>query len=120
MRLNKSAATVLFAVVLAGCSSTGNQLTVEGQRVRFVDTPPSADCKLLGKATGVQSNWLTAQQPEGGNALRGAANNLRNQAAMMGGNVIYDVSTPAMSLVSNFIPVSTKMSGQVFRCPEGQ
>lgn len=118
MRLDKSAAVLLLAVILAGCSSTANQLTAEGERVRFVDTPPQADCQRLGEATGVQSNWLTAQQPEGGNSLRGAANNLRNQAALMGGNVIYNVSTPAMSLVSNFIPVATKMSGQVFRCPE--
>ncbi len=34
--------------------------------------------------------------------MRGAANALRNQAAAMGGNVIYGVSSPTQSMLSSF------------------
>ncbi|MDI7344482.1 DUF4156 domain-containing protein, partial [Cronobacter sakazakii] len=48
---------------------------------------------------------------------RGAANDLRNQAAAMGGNVLYGVSSPTQNLLSSFVPTSSKMVGQVYKCP---
>lgn len=103
--------------MLAGCSAGGNQLTSGGQNVRFVDEQPSSQCRFLGSVTGEQSNWLSGQQLEGGSSMRGAANDLRNKAASMGGNVIYGASTPGLSVISNFVPVATKMSGQIYHCP---
>lgn len=100
------------AMLLAGCSST-NQLSAAGQSVRFTDTKPGSECQLLGSATGTQSNWLSNNE---GSSMRGAANDLRNQAAAMGGNVIYGVSTPSQTLLSSFAPLDSKMSGQVYRC----
>lgn len=117
MRLKISAGLFLAAAMLTGCSSAGNQLTSSGESVRFVDTQPAAQCKFLGTATGEQSNWLSNQGAEGGNSMRGAANDLRNKAADMGGNVIYGASTPGLSIVSSFVPVATKMSGQIYKCP---
>lgn len=116
MRLTKSVAVLCVAAVMVGCSSTANQLNSAGQGVRFVNEQPSNQCQYLGTATGEQSNWFAGQQVEGGNSLRGAANNLRNRAAEMGGNVIYNASTPGLSMVSSFVPVATKMSGQVYKC----
>ncbi|RYA91917.1 DUF4156 domain-containing protein, partial [Enterobacter cloacae complex sp. 742-ADZ3-9B] len=49
--------------------------------------------------------------------LRGAANALRNQAAAMGGNVIYGVSSPTQNLLSSFVPTDSEMNGQVYKCP---
>lgn len=118
MRLTGSTGLLFMAMVLAGCSSSANQLSAEGEQVRFVNEQPSQQCHYLGSVTGEQSNWLSGQQVEGGSSLRGAANNLRNRAANMGGNVIYNASTPSLSFISNFIPVSTKMVGQVYHCRE--
>ncbi|MBT0719934.1 DUF4156 domain-containing protein [Tatumella sp. TA1] len=117
MRLLSVIPVLLAVIVVAGCSSAGNQLNSAGQHVRFVDQQPGAECHYIGTASGEQSNWFSGQQVEGGNSLRGAANNLRNRAAEMGGNVIYNASTPGLSLVSSFVPVATKMSGQVYNCP---
>ncbi len=117
MRLLSFIPALLVALVVAGCSATGNQLNSAGQNVRFVDQQPAAECHYIGTASGEQSNWFSGQQAEGGSSLRGAANNLRNRAAAMGGNVIYNASTPGLSLVSSFVPVATKMSGQVYKCP---
>ncbi|ARU95335.1 DUF4156 domain-containing protein [Tatumella citrea] len=117
MRLKISAGLFFAAAMLTGCSSAGNQLTSSGESVRFVDAQPAAQCKFLGTATGEQSNWLSNQGTEGGSSMRGAANDLRNKAAEMGGNVIYGASTPGMSIVSSFVPLATKMSGQIYKCP---
>ena len=52
-----------------------------------------------------------------GGSMRGAANALRNQAAAMGGNVIYGVSSPTQGMLSSFVPTASQMNGQVYKCP---
>lgn len=116
MRIKFSAGIALAALLLAGCS-TSNQLSAGGQNVRFVEEKPASNCQLLGSATGEQSNWLSGQQGDEGGSMRGAANALRNNAAMMGGNVIYGVSSPGQNLLLSFAPTASKMAGQVYKCP---
>lgn len=43
--------------------------------------------------------------------MRGAANDLRNQAAAMGGNVLYGVSSPSQGMLSSFVPTASEMNG---------
>lgn len=117
MRVNVCAGIVGAALLLAGCSS-GNELSAGGQSVRFVEDKPGSECRLVGTATGKQSNWLSGQHGEEGGSMRGAANGLRNQAAEMGGNVIYGVSSPTQGLLSSFVPTASEMQGQVYKCPE--
>lgn len=117
MRKIVAAGVIGAGLLLAGCSSTSNQLTPGGQNVRFTEDKPGSECRLLGTATGEQSNWLSGQYGEEGGSMRGAANALRNKAAEMGGNVLYGVSSPSQTLVSSFVPTDTKMVGQVYRCP---
>ncbi|WP_312731844.1 DUF4156 domain-containing protein [Atlantibacter hermannii] len=116
MRITVSAGMVAAALLLAGCS-TSNELSSSGQSVRFVEEKPGAECQLLGTATGEQSNWLSGQHGEEGGSIRGAANELRNNAAAMGGNVLYGVSSPSQNLLSSFVPTASKMVGQVYKCP---
>jgi hypothetical protein len=116
MRVIVCAGIVGAALVLAGCSSS-NELTAGGQNVRFVEDKPGTECQLVGTATGKQSNWLSGQQGEEGGSMRGAANALRNQAATMGGNVIYGVSSPTQGMLSSFVPTDSEMIGQVYKCP---
>jgi hypothetical protein len=103
------------AVLLAGCS-TSHELTAAGQQIKFTDTKPAAECQLLGEVTGTQSNWLSGNGGEG-SSMRGAANDLRNKAAEMGGNVIYGANSPTQNLLSSFAPLDSKMVGQVYKCP---
>ncbi|PHM72059.1 DUF4156 domain-containing protein [Xenorhabdus sp. KJ12.1] len=102
-------------LLLAGCT-TNNQLTSAGSGVRFVDTQPGNECQRLGEVTGTQSNWLNGVGSES-SSMRGAANDLRNKAAEMGGNVIYGVNSPSEGLLNSFIPLDSKMVGQVYKCP---
>lgn len=94
MHVKYLAGIVGAALLMAGCSSS-NELSAAGQSVRIVDEQPGAECQLIGTATGKQSNWLSGQHGEEGGSMRGAANDLRNQAAAMGGNVIYGISSPS-------------------------
>ncbi|MDP1309628.1 DUF4156 domain-containing protein, partial [Klebsiella pneumoniae] len=57
------------------------------------------------------------QNGDEGGSMRGAANDLRNQAAAMGGNVIYGVSSPTHNLLSSFVPTDSEMTGPVYKCP---
>lgn len=116
MRVYVGAGIIGAALLLAGCSAS-NDLTAGGQSVRFVEEKPSEQCRLLGTATGTQSNWLSGQHGEEGGSMRGAANALRNEAAKMGGNVIFNVSSPTQGFMSSFVPTASEMSGQVYKCP---
>lgn len=103
------------SLLVAGCSST-HELTAAGQSVRFTDEQPGGDCRLLGELTGTQSNWLSGQN----STLRGAANDLRNRAAAMGGNVIYGATSPISkkeTYLASFVPLDSKIQGQVYTCP---
>ena len=116
MRIKVSAGIAVAALLLAGCS-TSNDLSTNGQSVRFVEEKPGTECQLIGTATGKQSNWLSGQHGDEGGSMRGAANALRNNAAAMGGNVLYGVSSPTQNLLSSFAPTASKMTGQVYKCP---
>ncbi|MEL4013157.1 DUF4156 domain-containing protein [Dryocola clanedunensis] len=117
MRIKVSAGMAVAALLLAGCSTSNNDLSAAGQSVRFVEEKPASNCQLLGSASGEQSNWLSGQHGEEGGSMRGAANALRNNAAAMGGNVIYGVSSPSQNLLSSFAPTASVMNGQVYKCP---
>ncbi len=105
-------------LLLAGCSAN-NELSAAGQAVKFTDDQPASNCRLLGSVIGTQSNWLSGQGGED-SSMRGAANDLRNKAAAMGGNVIYKVSSPISvteNYLSSFVPLASKLQGQVYQCP---
>ncbi|EBF8518723.1 DUF4156 domain-containing protein [Salmonella enterica subsp. enterica] len=116
MHVKYLAGIVGAALLMAGCSSS-NELTAAGQNVRFVEDKPGAECQLIGTATGKQSSWFSGQHGEEGGSMRGAANDLRNQAAAMGGNVLYGVSSPSQGMLSSFVPTASEMNGQVYKCP---
>ncbi|MBS0969254.1 DUF4156 domain-containing protein [Chimaeribacter arupi] len=103
------------ALLLAGCNST-HQLSSTGQQVKFTDAQPGNECQLVGEVTGTQSNWFSGTSGDG-SSMRGAANDLRNKAAAMGGNVIYGATSPSEDFWSSFVPKDSKMVGQVYKCP---
>ena len=117
MHVKYLAGIVGAALLMAGCSSS-NELSAAGQSVRIVDEQPGAECQLIGTATGKQSNWLSGQHGEEGGSMRGAANDLRNQAAAMGGNVIYGISSPSQGMLSSFVPTDSQIIGQVYKTDE--
>lgn len=106
---------VLVAAGLLGCAA--KQATNEAASVQLVTDKPEASCKALGEAAGSQGNWATGGYTSNKNLIVGARNDLRNQAASMGGNVVYvqDQSNHAASR-GNGTTASTVI-GTVYRCP---
>lgn len=84
--------------------------------MKFSDTKPGAECQLVGQVAGTQSNWFSGGGGES-SSMRGAANDLRNKAAAMGGNVIYGATSPSETFLSSFAPLDSKMVGEVYKCP---
>lgn len=111
MHVKYLAGIVGAALLMAGCSSS-NELSAAGQSVRIVDEQPRR-VPLIGTATGKQSNWLSGQHGEEGGSMRGAANDLRNRAAAMGGNVIYGISSPSQGMLSSFVPTDSQIIGRI-------
>ncbi|TCV98983.1 DUF4156 domain-containing protein [Biostraticola tofi] len=117
MRINSLCCLCAGVFFLAGCSSTTN-LSAAGQAVKFTDTQPGSECRMLGTLTGVQGNWLSGNGGED-SSMRGAANDLRNKAAAMGGNTIYGAVSPTSTrdtYLSSFVPLDSKIQGQVYQC----
>ena len=73
--------------------------------------------QLLTDLRVASSSTSTRQHGEEGGSMRGAANDLRNQAAAMGGNVIYGISSPSQGMLSSFVPTDSQIIGQVYKCP---
>lgn len=117
MRIKVLLGLSVATALLAGCSSSSNTLSAAGERVSFTDKQPAKECQLLGNLTGEQSNWLSGAGGGESSSLRGAANDLRNRAAAMGGNTIYGATSPTQNIWSSFAPLDSKMSGQVYKCP---
>jgi len=102
-------------LALAGCSSTSNELSAAGAQVKFTDSKPGSNCQLVGQVTGSQSNWFSGTGNSGA-ALRGAANDLRNKAAALGGNTIYGATSPSEGILNSLAPLDSKMAGEVYKC----
>ncbi|MFM8339926.1 MAG: DUF4156 domain-containing protein [Fluviibacter sp.] len=79
--------SALCAIALVGCAA--NTLRPEAQKVRLLGATPGPECKYMGDATGGQGNFFTGQYTSNANLQTGALNDLKNQAAAMGGNAVY-------------------------------
>ncbi len=107
-----------IALLLTGCHiSHQYPLSTGGAQVRFVDTQLDSRCRLLGKAQGVQNNWLSGYNYDKSSAMHSATNDLRNKAATMGGNVVYGAADASDRFWFHFFPVASKISGSVYKCP---
>lgn len=105
---------VLAWLTLTACSQHSAMSSATDQ-VKFKQGTPPANCQLLGSATGEKSNWLSGADQ--GASMRAAAEDLKQKALHMGGNAIYQATTPAGHFWDSFIPVASQLSGQVYRCP---
>lgn len=109
-------ATTSTAFFLNACSSPKYQPTAASSQVQFVDTKPAAsDCQFLGKAEGRRNTFFSGLKTHS-ELIRDAASELRNNAAAMGGNVIYNAQDASLQYVSDIAPTDAVMIGEVYSC----
>lgn len=104
----------LSVLLLVGCSATST--TREGQAVELVTVKPSGNCKSLGDVVGSQGNWITGDYTSNKNLLIGARNDLRNQAAEMGGNFVWVQDSNNTNAWGSTGTTNTTVLGVVYRC----
>lgn len=100
------------AIALAGCAA--NSLRPEAQKVRLLAAAPGPECKYMGDATGGQGNFLTGPYTSNATLQTGAINDLKNQAAAMGGNAVFILTNSAG--LDKGSQVSVTSTGNVFFC----
>lgn len=92
MRLTFFAATVISAIVLTGCMA--HSVSPQAQKVVIVQSLPTQfQCTYQGEVVGSQGNWLTGSWTTNRNLALGARNDLRNEAAKLGANVVVITET---------------------------
>lgn len=85
--MNKLLLLAPITLSLVGCSA--NSLTNQGQHVVILKNLPSQyQCTYKGEIAGSQGNWLTGYWTPNKNIALGARNDLRNEAAELGANVV--------------------------------
>lgn len=105
---------LLSVVLLVGCSAIST--TREGKSVELVTVKPPGNCKSLGDIVGSQGNWITGDYTSNKNLLIGARNDLRNQAAEMGGNFVWVQDSNNTNAWGSTGTTNTTVLGVVYRC----
>ena len=110
--LTSMAATLM----IAGCTAIPVHNNAKG--IRITSMEPVGDCKLLGEVYGSQGNWITGIFTSNLNLLKGARNDMRNQAADLGAN--YVKLTNSRFVGSIFISGSDNATlvGNAYRCKQ--
>jgi type IV pilus biogenesis protein CpaD/CtpE len=111
----KTILAVAIVAALTGCQS--NQLSSEAQRVALAPNPPSANCRFIQAiSTDKQASFLSHGFSTNSLAEEAAMNDLKNQAAGLGGNYVQMTATRSgMSNDEQQIQVS--YTGKVYQCP---
>lgn len=102
------------SALLAGCMAT--RVTPQGQSVVIVQSLPSQyQCTYKGEVAGSQGNWLTGGWTPNRNLALGARNELRNEAAKIGANVVVISETLSSNDADNSLENVTHI-GRAYYC----
>lgn len=100
--------------LLAGCMA--NSVSPQGQQVVIVQSLPSQyQCTYKGEVAGSQGNWLTGGWTSNKNLALGARNELRNEAAKLGANVVVITETLNSTDAENALENVTHI-GRTYLC----
>ena len=112
--MKKLVLLVPVAMSLVGCAA--NTLTPEGNRVVILkEVPEQYRCTYKGEIAGSQGNWMTGYWTSNKNLAIGARNDLRNEAAKLGANVVVIAETLSGTVESNELKNVTHV-GRAYLC----
>jgi len=113
---------VITVILMAGCSSI--KLNPDAQTVRVTLTEPTNECKFLGDAIGSQGDAFTGAYTTNKKMEVGAMNDIKNQAAALGGNLVVILTQRAGQTSdynqygSSSMQTNVTLTGNVYSCPE--
>ncbi len=109
-------ASILPLLLLTGCAATS--VTPQGQQVVIVQSMPqeyAGRCQFVGEVAGSQGNWITGNWTPNKNLALGARNDLRNEAAKLGANVVLITDSFNSTDDDNSLENITNI-GRAYRC----
>lgn len=109
----KNYASLAACLIVSGCAA--NAINPNAMQVRILDKAPDEKCRYLGEAMGSQGNFFTGSYTTDANLQRGALNDLKNQAADMGGNAVVLVANRGGQTSGTQTNVTAV--GNVYMCP---
>lgn len=120
-------ALLLVAALGLIASCAANPLIPTARTVRIVTTEPTG-CDYLGEVTGNQGDFFTGRFTSNADLETGARNDLKNQAARLGGNTVHLLTTRAADTGSfgvgrgsgggSSAQTNVVYVGTVYRCSE--
>ena len=114
MRYFKIAVAVCL-IALSGCAA--KTLTPGAERIVISNKEPTQNCEFMGEVIGSQGNWFTADITSDSDMIKGARNEMRNQAFSMGANYIVLVNQSTSNNTSGFGGAyNSSMFGNAYRC----
>jgi hypothetical protein len=114
--MNTGYGLVVFTAIILLPACSAIQTTSEGALVELVNDKPQGNCRALGEVVGSQGNFITGNYTSNKNLMIGARNDLRNQAASMGGNLVHVQNVSNASANGAWGTSNTTVVGMVYNC----
>ncbi len=100
---------------LTGCQS--DRLSTEAQKVVLAPNPPSANCQFMQSiATDKQASFLNRGFSTNSQQEQAAMNDLKNQAANLGGNYVQMTATRS-GVSDDQQQIQVSYTAKVYKCP---
>ena len=113
---------VIVVANLAACAAV--PVDPSATKIRLTHTEPGKECEFLGDITGNQGDFFRGAFTSNENLETGARNDLKNKAHVLGGNVVYLLTSRAGQTGSydadsggGSHQTNVTLSGNVYRCP---
>ena len=81
-----------------------------------VEKPNPKKCTYVGEIVGSQGNWFTGDYTADKELIKGARNELRNEAYKLGGNVVYMQQTTMGSSFGSYGNTIATNIGKAYKC----
>jgi hypothetical protein len=107
---------VVFAAIILLSACSAIQTTPDSALIELVNDKPQANCRALGEAIGSQGNFFTGNYTSNKNLMIGARNDLRNQAANMGGNLVHVQNVSNARADRSLGTSNTTVVGMIYNC----
>ena len=114
--MNTACGLVAFAAIILLSACSAIQTTPTGGLVELTNDKPQGNCRALGETVGSQGNFFTGNYTSNKNLMIGARNDLRNQAANIGGNLVHIQNVSNASAHGGSGTSNTTVVGMVYNC----
>ena len=106
---------ITLIMIISGCSAI--KVIPEAKSVEIINEPVDRKkCKFLGEIIGSQGNWVTGDFTSNESLVKGARNELRNEAYKLGANIVYIQDMKNTNAYGSSGTTNTTAVGKAYKC----